>query len=148
MQLQGSINHLAITVSDLESAMRFLTPILQNLGYSVGEPSSYNETKVCFNLHEKVGIAINIWEAKKQHAFDVYEPGLHHVALNANSHSQVDEISNLVKSSGGEILDGPAEFPFANGGYYAVYFLGPDKIKFEVVYMPELDELWNRAKAI
>ena len=40
---------------------------------------------------------------------------------------------------GGEILDGPGEFGFAVGGYYAVYFLGPDRLKFELVYMPELD---------
>lgn len=39
-----------------------------------------------------------------------------------------------------QILDGPAEFPFAEDrlGYYAVYFRGPDGMKFECVHMPGL----------
>lgn len=36
------------------------------------------------------------------------------------------------------MLDGPGEFPYSHKGYYAVYFLGPDDIKFEVVYMAGL----------
>jgi predicted enzyme related to lactoylglutathione lyase len=34
--LLGSINHVSITVSDLSSAMKFFTPLLEMLGYSVG----------------------------------------------------------------------------------------------------------------
>lgn len=37
---------------------------------------------------------------------------------------------------GGTLLEGPGEYPFGPGGYYAVYFLGPDRLKFEVVHMP------------
>jgi beta-mannosidase len=29
------------------------------------------------------------------------------------------------------VLDGPGEFPFGPGGYYAFYFRGPDRLKFE-----------------
>jgi len=65
-----------------------------------------------------------------------YEPGLHHVAFNVERHEQVDEVHKLVRVLGAEILDGPGEFPFALGGYYAVYFRGPDGMKFEVVHMP------------
>ena len=148
MQLKGSINHIAITVSDLDSAMEFLKPIFEDLGYTVGDTTSYKQTRLNFNLHEENGIAINVWEAKKHHKFEVYEPGLHHIALNAESSVQVDRIVNLVSELGGEILDGPGEFPFAHGGYYAVYFLGPDQIKFEIVFMPELEKMWQSAFAI
>lgn len=139
MELHGTINHIALTVSDLDDALKFFEPFLEALGYTVSKPSSYNETRLCVNVNINNGIAINIWEAKQQHPFHVYEPGLHHLALNAGSKQQVDEIYELVKGLGAEILDGPEEFPFAHGGYYAVYFLGPDGLKFEVVYMPELD---------
>ena len=47
---------------------------------------------------------------------------------------------------GGEILDGPGEFPFGPGGYYAFYFRGPDRLKFEIVHMP-LAEKIARARA-
>ncbi len=139
MALHGTINHIALTVSDLDDALKFFKPFLKALGYTVTEPAPYNETRLCVNVNESNGIAINIWEAKFEHPFQIYEPGLHHLALNAGSKDQVDEIYSLVKGLGARVLDGPAEFPFAHNGYYALYFLGPDNLKFEVVYMPELD---------
>ena len=139
MKQHGTINHVAITVSDLDDAMRFLGPFLEYFGYTVGSPSPYAGTRLCFNLNESKEIAINIWEAKEPHAFKVYEPGLHHIAINAGSKQHVDGALEIVQNANLEILDGPGEFPFAVGGYYAFYFLGPDDLKFEVVYMPELD---------
>lgn len=58
------------------------------------------------------------------------------MAFNVQRHEQVDEALDLVRSLGAEILDGPGEFPFGPGGYYALYFLGPDRLKFEIVHMP------------
>jgi predicted lactoylglutathione lyase len=52
--------------------------------------------------------------------------------------------SSLVKKLGGTVLDPPGEFPYAVGGYYAVYFSGPDGMKFEFVYMPELEHHHRR----
>ncbi len=139
MKQHGSINHIAVTVSDLDEAMRFFDPFLTYFGYTVGNPSPYAGTRLAFNLNESNGIDINIWEAKTPHAFKVYEPGLHHIAINAGSNQQVDGALAIVENANLEILDGPGEFPFAVGGYYAFYFLGPDNLKFEVVHMPELD---------
>jgi glyoxylase I family protein len=70
------------------------------------------------------------------HPFEVYEPGLHHIAFNVGKHEHVDQVCELVKRLGGRVTDGPGEFPFGGGGYYAVYFRGPDDLKFEVVHMP------------
>lgn len=139
MTLHGSINHVSLTVSDLDGAMKFFGPFLEFFGYQVSGISPYAGTRLSVNVHAGNGIAINVWEAKHQHPFEVYEPGLHHLAINAGSRREVDEVAELVAAHGLEILDGPGEFPFATGGYYAVYFLGPDGIKLEVVYMPELD---------
>jgi hypothetical protein len=36
------------------------------------------------------------------------------------------------------MLDGPGEFPYDPEGWYAVYFLGPDGLKFEVVHQPSV----------
>jgi hypothetical protein len=49
-----------------------------------------------------------------------------------------------VVSLGGEILDAPGEYPYALGGYCAFYFCGPDRIKFEFVYMNELDAMYRK----
>ena len=139
MKQHGSLNHVAIAVSDLDEALAFFKPFLEFLGFVVGEPAPYAGTRLTVNVNSKTGMAFNIWEAKQDHAFEVYEPGLHHIAFNAGSRALVDELFEIVVQAGCEILEKPGEFGFAVGGYYAFYFLGPDRLKFEVVYMPELD---------
>lgn len=141
--LHGSINHVSITVGDLPEAMHFLGPLLGFLGYNVGEIGEDRGTghELTVNIHPANGIAFNVWQAEPEHSkhpFEVYEPGLHHVAFNVSHHDDVDAVAALVENLDGEILDGPGEFPFGPGGYYAVYFTGPDGIKFEVVHMPAL----------
>ena len=77
-------------------------------------------------LHGTINhIGINIWEARQAHPFAIYEPGLHHIALNAGSKSQVDAAFEIASRQGAQILERPAEYPFALNGYYAFYCLGP-----------------------
>ncbi|MCP5143287.1 MAG: VOC family protein [Gammaproteobacteria bacterium] len=147
MDLHGSINHIALTVSDLDEAMRFYTPLLEELGYTINGPMPYKETRLTVNVHERNGTAVNIWQASRQHPFDIYEPGLHHLAFNASSKAAVDAVHQLVVALGATVLDGPAEFPFSHKGYYAVYFLGPDGVKIEVVHMPGLADAIARGNA-
>jgi len=142
--LHGSINHVSLTVSDLPSAMRFFGPLLEYLGYTVGKIEHYKSanTNLTVNISARNGTAINVWQAKPglaDHPFEVYEPGLHHVAFNVECHEDVDAVCKLVSKLGATILDGPGQFPFAPSGYYAVYFLGPDRMKFEVVHMPVVE---------
>jgi catechol 2,3-dioxygenase-like lactoylglutathione lyase family enzyme len=136
--LLGSINHVSIAVTDLPAAMMFFRPLLEFLGYTVGAIEYYPpaETSLVVNLNERNGVAFNVWHAKRDRPFDVYEPGLHDVAFNVAFHEQVDQVAALVPTIGGTLLEGPGEYPFGPGGYYAVYFLGPDRLKFEVVHMP------------
>ena len=139
--LLGSINHVSITVKNLEAAMRFFRPFLEFLGFTVGaiEPYPPAESRLTVNINAHNGVAFNIWAAKPglaDHRFEIYEPGLHHVAFNAERHEQVDEMAALVPRIGGVLLEGSGEYPFGPGGYYAVYFTGPERMKFEFVHMP------------
>ena len=146
--LQGSINHLSITVSDLRVALTFFTPLLEFLDYQAEGiiRDNFSGQELVVHLNMANGTAVNIWQAKPEmaeHPFEVYEPGLHHMAFNVEKHDYVDDVHELVKGLGGTILDGPAEFPFGPGGYYAVYFLGPDNLKFEVVHMPLAEQRFS-----
>jgi catechol 2,3-dioxygenase-like lactoylglutathione lyase family enzyme len=140
--LKGSINHLSLTVSDLPKAMEFFVPFLKFLGYIVDGSGS---SMVRVNLSPITGGALNIWQAKeafKGTVFEVYAPGLHHVCFNVESKSQIDGLARLVPAWGGRVTDPPGEYPYTDRGtYYAVYFRGPDNIKFECVYMSELRRL-------
>jgi len=147
--LTGSINHVSITVSDLTEAMKFFKPFLEFLGYNIGDViQDPNGQRLTVNVLTGIrGVAVNIWEAKPEfakHRFEVYEVGLHHLAFHVEHREQIDQVHELVKSLGAEILDGPAEFPYGGpGGWYAVYFLGPDRIKFEVVHMPGTEKVFK-----
>lgn len=143
--LLGSINHVSITVTDLKKAMEFLKPFLEFLGFNAGEViRGPNGQHLTVKVNFATGNAINVWEAKPElagHRFQVYEVGLHHLAFNTGTHEQVDQAYELVKKLGAEILDGPGEFPYGGpDGWYAVYFLGPDRMKFEVVHMPAAEK--------
>jgi glyoxylase I family protein len=147
--LTGSINHVSVTVSNLAEAMKFFTPFLKFLGYQIGDViQDPNGQRLTVNvLPGPRSVAVNIWEAKPElakHRFEVYEVGLHHLAFLVEKREQIDQVHDLVISLGAEILDGPAEFPYDGpNGWYAVYFLGPDRMKFEVVHMPVAEELYN-----
>jgi catechol 2,3-dioxygenase-like lactoylglutathione lyase family enzyme len=149
--LQGSINHVSITVSNLDEAMRFFRPVLEFLGYTPGDILTHESasTRLTVNINAANGVAFNIWEATPElgrHRFEVYEPGLHHVAFNVASHADVDRLHTLVQRLGARILEGPGEFPYSEDGlgYYAVYFLGPDGLKFECVHMPGLERAFRK----
>ncbi|HEY6421630.1 MAG TPA: VOC family protein [Candidatus Binataceae bacterium] len=140
MPLLGSMNHVSITVSDLTDAMGFFKPFLEFLGYRIwDEIQDPNGQRLRVTVNTGNGAVLNIWAAKPElagHPFEVYEVGLHHIAFNTDTHEQVDQVCELVKKLGARILDGPGEFPYDPEGWYAVYFLGPDRLKFEVVHQP------------
>jgi glyoxylase I family protein len=140
MPMLGSMNHVSITVSDLTRAMEFFKPFLEFLGYRIWDViQDPNGQRLRVTVNAGNGAGLNIWEAKTElagHPFEVYEVGLHHIAFNTDTREQVDQACELVKRLGAEILDGPGEFPYDPEGWYALYFLGPDRLKFEVVYHP------------
>ena len=83
--------------------MKFFGPLLKFLGYTVSGIFDDTRTagRLTVNINESNGTAVNVWEAKgelKKHPFEVYEPGLHHVAFNVQRHEQVDRALELVRS--------------------------------------------------
>lgn len=131
----GTLNHLAITVRSRAQSEPFYAAVLGFMGYQQVEKT--NEFTMWWT--EATG-AILILEANpespQQH--DRYSPGLHHLAFNADSRSQVDQLHQLILDLGATVLDPPAEYNHYAPGYYAVFFADPDGIKLELVHMPTL----------
>jgi glyoxylase I family protein len=140
MPMLGALNHVSITVSDLDRSMAFFEPFLSSLGYDVWDViTDPNGQRLHVSVNAGNGAVLNIWEAKPAlaaHTFEVYEVGLHHIAFGADTREQVDAAAALATALGARILDGPAEFTYDPEGWYAVYFEGPDRLKFEVVHQP------------
>jgi catechol 2,3-dioxygenase-like lactoylglutathione lyase family enzyme len=128
----GSIHHLALTVSDMTRAAAFYEQLLAHLGYA------RVENKPEHVLWAGPGGALGISPVRPALAgrkHDRYAVGLHHLAFNAPSRSDVDAAFEMLRTIGAEITDPPAEYDYLPG-YYAVYFLDPDGIKLEIAHSP------------
>jgi len=134
---RGSINHLAVTVSDLAgSEARFYAPVLGFLGYIKVEDIPGSMT-LWFN--EPGSLAINIWQAEeglKAREHHRYAPGFHHCAFTVESREAVEDLHRLLADKGIRVLDPPAEYLHYAPGYYAVFFADEDGLKYEAVHMP------------
>lgn len=128
----GAINHIALTVSNLDCSEAFYNALLGFLGYEQGEKTPQ------FILWASSNGVITISPSNpeslnKKH--DRYSPGLHHLAFSADSREDVDRLYQYLLEQGIEILDPPGEYNYLPG-YYALYFLDPDGIKLEVTHIP------------
>ncbi|MEW5857841.1 MAG: VOC family protein [Cyanobacteriota bacterium] len=132
----GTVNHLALTVSDRAKSELFYDAILQFIGYQQVEK---NDEFIMWWSKDAGAILIyaaNPDSANKVH--DRYSPGLHHLAFNADSREQVDNLYKLLFDLNATVLDPPAEYNHYAPGYYAVFFADPDGMKLELVHMPNL----------
>lgn len=129
----GSINHVSLTVNDLEKSRAFYERLLSALGYRL----LFSEGQ-SFGFKGADGLKLFFAEARKDRqgqAFDRYRVGLHHLAFNAPDRAFVDSVHRKLVEWGVTVLDAPAEYPQYEAGYYAVFFLDPDGMKLEVVHV-------------
>jgi catechol 2,3-dioxygenase-like lactoylglutathione lyase family enzyme len=124
------LHHVEIYVRDLEKSIAFWTPFMKLLGYVDDRWSGGMN-------YEKDGQGYFCFlPAPKQHLGAGYHRkriGLNHLAFQAASRAQVDEIAAWVKGAGYTTLYDD-KYPYAGGAnYYALYCEDPDRIKVEVV---------------
>jgi glyoxylase I family protein len=142
----GSINHLRLTVTDIQRAERFYRPLMRFMEY---ELSDREEHRLAWAKRSSAGVFWLILTAARQDTIpaqhDLLSPGFHHLAWNADSRDQVDEFYRLLVENGATVLDPPAEYDY-EPGYYAVFFTDPDGMKLEFVHVPERPLSWYRAQ--
>jgi catechol 2,3-dioxygenase-like lactoylglutathione lyase family enzyme len=126
------LDHIDLTVCNLERSTDFYELVLGALGFSRVEHPAYT-------AWSNGRIIIGLREANPEHravSADRFRPGLHHLALRAKSRSDVDEFHALLVARGLSVLDPPAEYPEYGPSYYAVFFADPDAMKLEFVHFP------------
>jgi len=136
----AAIHHLDLNVSDLDRSATFYDSVLTLIGFrrislsAPGEPPGFDWAAPSNTDRPST---IGIYAAKNPgHAHDRHAPGLHHLALSANSRDDVDRLYRMLLEIHAEILDPPREYPKYEPGYYAVFFLDPDGLKLEYVFTP------------
>ncbi len=90
---------------------------------------------------QKEGTRIIVAQSPKRFLAEAYHRkrvGLNHIAFRAPSRATVDELyrNYLLPKKIPILYGGPKEWEGYDPGYYAVYFEDPDRIKLELVYVP------------
>lgn len=122
------IDHLVIRVSDLERSKAFYKNVLGALGfrlkYDYGDAIGWSNGKTLF----WIGQADSEGKKNKHHTGDI---GFHHYAFELSKRKDVDDFHKALEKYDVEVIDPPDDY--YEGGYYAVYFLDPDGLKFEAM---------------
>ena len=133
----GSINHLRLTVTDIQRAERFYLPLMRFMEYELYDRE---KDRLAWAKWSSSGVFWFILTLARQDTkptrHDLLSPGFHHLAWNADSRDQVDKLYRLLVENGATVLDEPAEYDY-EPGYYAVYFTDPDGMKLEFLHVPE-----------
>ena len=134
--MKTHLYHLQINVSDAAKSLPFYKNLFASLNYKITDESA-----------EHVGVSngtTDFWiiateEDYIKNGFNRKNTGLNHLAFRVESKKMVDDFTAgfLKKHSVSALYGTPKTFPEYRPDYYAVYFEDPDRIKLEVVYIPE-----------
>jgi catechol 2,3-dioxygenase-like lactoylglutathione lyase family enzyme len=153
--MEPVIDHIQITVRDMNVAVPFYDKLLPILGFDperrVSAAIDAHELHVVEYSHPRLGFAINSPRATfRDDSIHRRKPGaLHHLAFKASSRDEVDRLYSRLKEIGAVIVSEPRLYPEHGENYYAVFFKDLEGIKYEIVHEdrrpraldPECDQL-------
>src|SRR5207245_5825115 len=100
------VHHVDLVVSSIMRSLPFYTDLLGPLGYSrVGEVEGERGETIWYLSGP--GTSIGLREAQSNEPHDRYAIGLHHLAFEAESRAQVDELADWVRTQPVEIESEP-----------------------------------------
>jgi glyoxylase I family protein len=131
------VHHVDLVVSSIERSLPFYSGLLGPLGFHTVSEVEGERGETIWYLSGP-GSSIGLREAQSEIGpYDRYEIGLHHLAFEADSRSEVDERAAWLRTQRVELENAPQEYTYSPG-YYAVFFFDPDGLKLEVVHVPGL----------
>lgn len=133
------IDHIQITVKDVNIAEPFYDKFLPLLGFDIKNKVSAvieeHDFYVVEYTHPLLSFAIT--SPRKAFISDTInrrKPGaLHHLAFQAESYEEVDRLYLELMEIGSSIVSRPAFHPEYGPDYYALYFKDLEGIKYEIV---------------
>jgi len=139
------VSHVEFSVINYDESIKFYDKMFGWLGYAslwtldVGHRSTYYLARPPVP-HSFIGIQPSASDQPVDHR--ARSTGIHHVALWARSQREVDQFYRefLLKEEV-VITDAPAGYPQYGPGYYAVFFLDPSGIRWELAYIPRANAL-------
>jgi catechol 2,3-dioxygenase-like lactoylglutathione lyase family enzyme len=128
------LGHVDLVCRDLDRSLAFYAAVFGPLGL---EPPALFDGERGEQIHYlRFPIAgsgsIGLRQARSEQEFELYAPGLHHLALAVEAAADVDAAHAAVEAAGGEVLHAPRLWPEYHPAYYATFFLDPDGFRLEV----------------
>jgi catechol 2,3-dioxygenase-like lactoylglutathione lyase family enzyme len=128
------LGHVDLVCADVERSIAFYESVLGPLG--LGNPAVFEGERgesIHYLRFPRAGSgSIGLRQAFEEQDFELYAPGLHHVAFAVDRRADVDAAHAAALAAGAEVLHAPREFPQYRPNYYATFFLDPDGFRIEV----------------
>lgn len=123
------IDHIYISVSDLQRSQDFYDKVLQQtLGFRKNTFTLNDDPHIqYFNRH--FGFVLRPTHTATAH--DVYTPGLHHFCLRVDSIDEVRQVAGRLRDLGIEASEA-ACYPQYAPDYWATFFNDPDGLRLEL----------------
>ena len=138
--MEPIIDHIQITVRDMDVAVPFYDKFLPLMGFDPRSRTAAviedHEFHVVEYLHPRLGFAITSPRpAVAAEAVHRRKPGaLHHLAFKADSRAEVDRLFSELREIGAVIVSEPRNYPeYTPQPYYALFFKDLEGIKYEIV---------------
>jgi len=128
------IGHVDLVCRDLTRSLAFYAAVLGPLGL---EPPVLFDGERGEQIHylrfPNAGSgSIGLRQALEEQQFELYAPGLHHLALAVESLADVDAAHAAAVGAGADVLHAPRLWPQYHRDFYATFFLDPDGFRLEV----------------
>ncbi len=128
------LGHVDLVCRDLERSLAFYAAVFGPLGL---EAPFFVEGERGEQIHylrfPAAGSgSIGLRQALEEQEFDLYAPGLHHLALAVDSPEDVDGAHAAAVEAGAKVLHAPRLWPQYHREYYATFFVDPDGFRLEV----------------
>jgi catechol 2,3-dioxygenase-like lactoylglutathione lyase family enzyme len=146
MRFRG-VHHVEFSVLNYETSIKFYDRMFGWLGYrsfwtlDIGYRSTYYMARFPVP-HSYIGIQPAAQGEKLNH--EGHATGIHHIALWARNRREVDQFHReFLLKEGITVTDSPNEYPIYAPGYYAVFFVDPTGIRWELAHTPRVPMPWE-----
>jgi len=126
------IDHLGITVTDLQRATAQWDPILSTLGYSL----QVWDDAVSWDKPDEIELILYAARDESTAPHVHGRVGWQHLAFALSSRAEVERLHGIAREAGWEIVRAPKEYPRFSDRYYATFLEDADGIRIELVHNP------------
>jgi len=128
------VGHVDLVCRDLRRSLAFYAAVFGPLG--LAEPALFDGERgerIHYLRFPRSGSgSLGLRQALEPQEFELYAPGLHHLALAVETRADVDAAHAAAVELKAEVLHVPRLWPQYHVDYYATFFLDPDGFRLEV----------------